>query len=92
MELKVGESVRFECNARSSNPQAQPRLTVTWAKEGRQSFGVGQSRDPRIQVQGGDPRRPTFLVVSFVMYKNFGSTFFTKKIRVEIYFCILHYS
>ena len=68
LTLKVGESVRFECNAQSSNPQAQQRLTVTWAKEGGQSFGVGQSRDPRIQVQGGDPRRPTFLVVSFVMF------------------------
>ena len=48
LTLKVGESVRFECNAQSSNPQAQQRLTVTWAKEGGQSFGVGQSRDPRI--------------------------------------------
>ena len=60
---KIGESVRFECNARSNNPQAQDRLSVTWAKEGGDSYGYG-TRDPRIQVQGGDPRRSTFLVVS----------------------------
>ena len=58
----MGEEVRFECSARSNNPQAQDRLTITWSKEG--AGGQYLERDPRFQIQGRDPRRPTYLIVS----------------------------
>ena len=54
--------MRFECSAWSNNAQAQDRLSVTWSKEG--SSAQTLERDPRFQISGRDPRRPTYLVVS----------------------------
>ena len=58
----MGSSVRFECRARAENSQSQDRLSVAWSKEG--SSEPQLERDPRFQIQGRDPRSPSFLVVS----------------------------
>ena len=58
--------MRFECSAWSNNDQAQDRLSITWSKEG--SSAQTLEIDPRFQISGRDPRRPTYLVVSRALF------------------------